>query len=250
MAGRDGARAPRRPRVHPQVEHGLDARHARLPAPRSGAPQAPSPRADVRVAVRLHGELRACRCLTTRWCTARARSSTRWPATRWQKFANLRALYGWMWAYPGRKLLFMGSEIAQDREWHHDRSLDWHLLDRPEHAGVRDLVRQLNHALLAEPALWERDRDPAGFRWLDADDSEHSIYSFVRYSGDGRRAVACVANFTPVPTRGLSPRRAVPRTLDHDPRHERDVVRGLRLRGHRRASTPRGSRGTASATPP
>jgi 1,4-alpha-glucan branching enzyme len=91
----------------------------------------------------------------------------------WQKFANLRALYGWMWAYPGRKLLFMGSEIAQDREWHHDRSLDWHLLDRP-----------------------------AGFRWLDADDSEHSIYSFVRYSGDGRRAVACVANFTPVPREG------------------------------------------------
>jgi 1,4-alpha-glucan branching enzyme len=121
---------------------------------------------------------------------------------KWQKFANLRALYGWMWAYPGRKLLFMGSEIAQDREWHHDRSLDWHLLDRPEHAGVRDLVRQLNHVLLAEPALWERDRDPAGFRWLDADDSEHSIYSFVRYSGDGRRAVACVANFTPVPREG------------------------------------------------
>ena len=120
----------------------------------------------------------------------------------WQKFANLRALYGWMYAYPGRKLLFMGSEIGQTREWHHDRSLDWWLLAWPPHAGVRDLVRELNAAVVSEPALWEMDREPAGFRWLDADDAEHSIYSFVRFSEDGRRAVACVANFTPVPREG------------------------------------------------
>ena len=120
----------------------------------------------------------------------------------WQKFANLRALYGWMYAYPGRKLLFMGSEIGQTREWHHDRSLDWWLLDWPPHAGVRDLVRELNAAVVSEPALWEMDREPAGFRWLDADEAEHSIYSFVRFSENGRRAVACVANFTPVPREG------------------------------------------------
>ena len=120
----------------------------------------------------------------------------------WQRFANLRALYGWMYAYPGRKLLFMGSEIAQTREWHHDRSLDWWLLDWPPHAGVRDLVRELNLAALNEPALWESDREPGGFRWLDADDAEHSVYSFVRFSADGSRAVACLANFTPVPREG------------------------------------------------
>ena len=120
----------------------------------------------------------------------------------WQKYANLRALYGWMYAYPGRKLLFMGSEIAQTREWHHDRSLDWWLLDSPPHAGVQDLVRELNHVLVREPALWESDREPGGFRWLDADDAEHSIYAFVRFSADGSRAVACIANFTPVPREG------------------------------------------------
>jgi hypothetical protein len=96
----------------------------------------------------------------------------------------------------------MGSEIAQTREWHHDRSLDWWLLDWPPHAGVRDLVRELNLAVTNEPALWESDREPGGFRWLDADDAEHSVYSFVRFSADGSRAVACLANFTPVPREG------------------------------------------------
>ncbi len=140
-----------------------------------------------------------------------------------------------MWAYPGRKLLFMGSEIGQRREWHHDRSLDWFLLDSPPHAGVRDLVRELNVALVHEPALWESDRDPAGFRWLDADDAEHSIYSFVRFSADGQRAVACIANFTPVPREGYRFGLPYARVVDDAPRHERDLVLGKRVRRHGRS---------------
>ncbi len=143
----------------------------------------------------------------------------------------------------------MGSEIAQTREWHHDRSLDWYLLDSPPHAGVRDLVRELNAALVAEPALWESDRDPAGFRWLDADDAEHSIYSFVRFSADGRRAVACVANFTPVPREGYRLGLAVRGLVEDAARHERDVVRGQRIRRRRRCPTPSRCRGTATQTP-
>ena len=81
---------------------------------------------------------------------------------RWQKLANLRALYAYMWAHPG-KLLFMGGEIAQEREWSHERSLDWHLLEQREHAGIQALVRDLNRAYRDEPALWELDSEPAGF---------------------------------------------------------------------------------------
>ena len=94
------------------------------------------------------------------------------PGDRWQQFANLRALLTWMWAHPGRQLLFMGGEIAQDGEWRHDSSLDWHLLDYPEHAGVQALVRALNTVYRHEPALWEQDFDWPGFRWINPNDSE------------------------------------------------------------------------------
>ena len=93
------------------------------------------------------------------------------PGDRWQKLANLRALYAYMWAHPGKKLLFMGGELAQEQEWSHDRSLDWHLLERPRPRGRPRLLRDLNRLYRAEPALWERDFDPSGFRWLEADDS-------------------------------------------------------------------------------
>ena len=90
------------------------------------------------------------------------------PGDRWQQFANLRALYGYMWAHPGKKLLFMGCEFAQEREWSEPAgSLDWHLLDDPDHAGVRALVRDLNRIYRDEPALWEVDFSPDGFRWLE-----------------------------------------------------------------------------------
>jgi 1,4-alpha-glucan branching enzyme len=122
------------------------------------------------------------------------------PGDAWQQLANLRALYGWMWAHPGKQLLFMGCELAQGREWAHDRSLDWHLLDESGHAGVQALVRELNRLHRSEPALWSGDFDPAGFRWIDANDADQSCYSFLRVPrGDtGGRPVVCLANLTPV----------------------------------------------------
>jgi 1,4-alpha-glucan branching enzyme len=123
------------------------------------------------------------------------------PGDRWQKFANLRALLAWMWAHPGRPLLFMGGEIGQNDEWRHDASLDWHLLDHPEHAGVHALVRALNTVYRHEPALWAQDFEWTGFRWIDPDDADNSVLSFLRFPAEGGRSVACVANLTPVPRR-------------------------------------------------
>jgi len=121
---------------------------------------------------------------------------------RWQKLANLRALYGYMWAHPGKKLLFMGGELAQESEWSHDASVEWHLRERPEHAGVQALVRDLNHAYRAEPALWEVDFEPSGFAWLESNDAAANVIAFMRFSRDGRRVVVCACNFSPVPREG------------------------------------------------
>ena len=109
------------------------------------------------------------------------------PGDRWQQLANLRALYGYMWAHPGKKLLFMGGELAQEREWSHERSLDWHLLERPEHRGVQTLVGDLNRVYRDEPALWEVDGEPAGFTWLELNDAPANVIAFARFS-DGARA--------------------------------------------------------------
>jgi 1,4-alpha-glucan branching enzyme len=119
------------------------------------------------------------------------------PGDAWQQFANLRALYAYMWAHPGKKLLFMGGELAQNAEWSHDRSLDWHLLEHPAHAGVNALVRELNRAYRAEPALWELDGDPAGFRWLEANDASHNVLAFTRYGSDTTRPLVCICNLSP-----------------------------------------------------
>ncbi len=124
------------------------------------------------------------------------------PGDRWQQFANLRALLGWMWAHPGRQLLFMGGELAQNVEWQHDNSLEWHLLQYPEHSGVQRLVRTLNRLYRGEPALWERDFDWSGFRWIDPNDADNGVLSFVRLNADGSRALACFANLTPVVRHG------------------------------------------------
>jgi 1,4-alpha-glucan branching enzyme len=121
------------------------------------------------------------------------------PGDRWRQLANLRALYGYMWAHPGKKLLFMGGELAQEHEWNHDGEVEWHLLDRPEHAGIQALVRDLNAIYRAEPALYELDFEPAGFRWLDANDPEHNIFAFLRAPAAGGRSVVVVCNFSPVP---------------------------------------------------
>ena len=120
----------------------------------------------------------------------------------WQKFANLRALFGWMWAHPGKKLLFMGGEFAQRAEWNHDLSLDWHLLGSGMHAGVSALVRDLNGALRDEPALYELDGDSRGFQWLQADAADANVFAFVRWSEDRKRHAVCVANLSPVPHYG------------------------------------------------
>ncbi len=123
----------------------------------------------------------------------------RMPGDAWQKFANLRAYYGFMWAHPGKKLLFMGSEFAQGAEWNHDTSLDWHQLEIPEHTGVQSLVRDLNSLYLSYPAMYENDSDEAGFEWIEADDHHNSIFCFIRKSGASGKAVIVVSNFTPVP---------------------------------------------------
>jgi 1,4-alpha-glucan branching enzyme len=115
----------------------------------------------------------------------------------WQKLANLRALYAYMWAHPGKKLLFMGQEFAQPAEWSEERSLDWHLLEQPEHAGIQSLVRDLNRAYRDEPALWELDSDPSGFWWLEPNDADNNILAFARRSADGERVVVFIANLSP-----------------------------------------------------
>ncbi len=117
----------------------------------------------------------------------------------WQKFATLRAFYAFMWGYPGKKLLFMGQEMAPWTEWSEARSLDWHLLDHAPHKGMQSLVRDLNRHYRALPALHARDCEPEGFDWLIADDNQNSVYAWARYSGGGDPAVVIVSNFTPVP---------------------------------------------------
>src|SRR5262249_12461975 len=117
----------------------------------------------------------------------------------WQRRASLRVLYGYMYGHPGKKLLFMGSEFGQWREWNHDRSLDWPLTGRASHAGLRAYVQALNWHYHAEPALHEADFEPAGFRWIDCTDNENSVVSIVRYAKAPGDFVVMVFNFTPVP---------------------------------------------------
>ncbi|MEY4982907.1 MAG: hypothetical protein RIR62_1173 [Pseudomonadota bacterium] len=120
------------------------------------------------------------------------------PGGDWEKFANLRAYYAFMWAHPGKKLLFMGQEFAQGREWNHNQSLDWHLLDIPEHRGVQALVRDLNRLYRDTPALHVNDTRPEGFGWLEANDAPNSVYAWVRRGHAGDPMVACIVNMTPV----------------------------------------------------
>lgn len=119
------------------------------------------------------------------------------PGDDWQKFANLRALLGYQWLHPGKKLLFMGGELGQWREWNHESSIDWHLLEYPNHEGIRRWVRDLNRLLSSEPALYERDFENTGFEWVDFSDWESSVISFLRKSENETVLVVC--NFTPIP---------------------------------------------------
>ena len=126
----------------------------------------------------------------------------RMPGDEWQQFANLRLLLAYMWAQPGKKLLFMGGEFGQGREWSHDRSLDWHLLEYDNHRGVQRWMQDLNAFYRAEPALWQQDFTPAGFEWVDANDNENSTLTFLRIGRDPTQRVLCAFNFTPVPRSG------------------------------------------------
>jgi 1,4-alpha-glucan branching enzyme len=120
------------------------------------------------------------------------------PGDRWQKFANLRAYYGFMFGHPGKKLLFMGCEFAQEREWNHDHSLDWHLLGDHHHEGVQRLVHDLNHLYRETPALYQRDFDGNGFEWISHDDADRSVLSFIRRGADTSTLIVVLSNFTPV----------------------------------------------------
>ena len=121
----------------------------------------------------------------------------RMPGDDWQRFANLRAYYGFMYGHPGKKLLFMGAEIAQEREWNHDHSLDWHLLEKPRHQGIQNLVRDLNRVYRGTKALHELDFSAEGFEWIDWQDADSSIFCWLRRAADGC-FVVCVSNFTPL----------------------------------------------------
>src|SRR5689334_17251129 len=138
------------------------------------------------------------------------------PGDRWQQLANVRAYLGYMWAHPGKQLLFMGSEFAQDSEWAESRSLDWWHLEDPAHQGILRLVTDLNARYKELEALWSLDVDPAGFQWIDANDSSGNVLSFLRYGRSGQaagsgadgegvatgQALACVANFAGMPHPG------------------------------------------------
>ncbi|CAH0279731.1 1,4-alpha-glucan branching protein GlgB [Roseomonas sp. CECT 9278] len=126
----------------------------------------------------------------------------RLPGDDWQRFATLRCYYAFMWGHPGKKLLFMGQEFAPWREWSETRECDWWLLPHAPHRGVQDLVRRLNALHRGHPALHARDCEPEGFRWIDADDAAHSVFSWLRFDGAGGKPVAVVCNFTPVPRPG------------------------------------------------
>ncbi len=123
----------------------------------------------------------------------------RMPGDGWQQFSTLRAALAMMWAYPGKKLLFMGQEFAQGQEWNSSQSLDWHLTDHPWHRGVQALVRDCNHAYRDLPALHERDCEGQGFQWIVVDDRDNSVFAWLRHGAEGSRMLAMVANFTPVP---------------------------------------------------
>jgi len=120
------------------------------------------------------------------------------PGNEWQKFANLRALYGYMWAHPGKKLLFMGGEFGQWREWNETESLDWHLLEKPVHVGMKSLVEELNKVYKEQAELWEADSDPSGFRWIEVDNAAENVVAFSRIAPSSGRELICVGNFSPV----------------------------------------------------
>jgi 1,4-alpha-glucan branching enzyme len=120
------------------------------------------------------------------------------PGNREEKFANLRAYYGFMWGHPGKKLLFMGNEFAQNQEWNHDSSIDWHLMDDPKHKGMQNLIRDLNTLYQSTPALYQLDCKADGFEWIEGGASDESLFAWLRMGNDKTKPVLVVSNMTPV----------------------------------------------------
>ena len=168
------------------------------------------------------------------------------PGDRWQQFANLRSLYAYMWAHPGKKLLFMGGELAQEREWSHDRSLDWHLLEQPEHAGMQQLVRTLNRVYREHPALWEVDHEPAGFRWLEPNDAARQRPRLRALRA--RRDAAARLRLQPLAggARGLPRRLPRRRPLGRGAEHRLDATTAAATSATSAASRPSPTAGTTS----
>jgi 1,4-alpha-glucan branching enzyme len=119
------------------------------------------------------------------------------PGDMWQQFANMRALYGYQWAQPGKKLLFMGCDIGQWQEWNCEASVDWHLTQWQSHEGIQHLIRDLNHLYRQEPAMHEKDTDPEGFYMIDCQDTENSVMAFIRRGHAPQDEILIVGNFTP-----------------------------------------------------
>jgi 1,4-alpha-glucan branching enzyme len=122
----------------------------------------------------------------------------RQPGDNWRRFASLRSYFGFMFSHPGKKLLFMGGEFAQEREWNHDAGLDWHLLEDPMHKGMQRLLKDLNDLYRQAPALYEQDFTPEGFEWIEANDNDNSVIAYLRKAKDPKRIMIAVSNFTPM----------------------------------------------------
>jgi hypothetical protein len=167
------------------------------------------------------------------------------PGDRWQQLANVRAYLAFMWAHPGKQLLFMGQEFAQESEWSEERSLDWWLLDTPDHRGVALLVKELNEVYKATPSLYTQDHDAAGFAWIDANDASGNVFSFLRYGDDGS-ALACIANFAGQPHDGYRLGPALGRHVARGAEHRR---RGLRRQRRRQPRQRRGQQRRGLARP-
>ena len=246
MAGRLAPDVPRRAGLRLQVEHGLDARHAGLLPAGPGLPALPPPRADVLADVRLQRELHPAAVATTRSCTARARCWTKMPGDRWQQLANLRALYAYMWAHPGKKLLFMGQEFAQEREWSHERSLDWHLLEDPATAACRRWCATSTTSTATTRrcgSATTTTRRSAG--WRPTTPTPTCSRSCAGATATPSRS-SCICNLSPVPREGY--RVGLPRSgaWTRGAQHRRRHLRRLERRQHGRRSRPRRSRGTTS----
>ena len=178
--GRLAADLPRRPRLQPEVEHGLDERHPRLHVARTRSTASTSTARLTFSLIYAFTENFMLPLSHDEVVHGKGSLLDKMPGDLWQKYANLRLLYGYMWGHPGKKLLFMGGEFAQWREWKHDESLDWHLLQWESHQGVQRLVGDLNRLYKAEPALHQVDFEWTGFEWLELHDWENSVLAFLR----------------------------------------------------------------------